>query len=131
MFFCIEKRSKAFLCSDAAPPVGLEPTTAQKPSVALLTPVRIAPGFFRIFFPFLCHRQRSKIFQLTTAPHLALNTLSFNFSKENKRKGTPFGEPTTGQKPSVALLTPLSLLPVSSELTLASSPTGRARVRSS
>ena len=37
--------------------------------------------------------RRSKIFPLTTASHLDVNALSFKFSKENKRKGTPFGVP--------------------------------------
>ena len=34
------------------PPVGLEPTTGQKPWVALLAAARIASGFFRIFLFF-------------------------------------------------------------------------------
>ena len=40
-----------------APPVGLEPTTGQKPRVALLATARIAPGFFRIFFVFLSRKK--------------------------------------------------------------------------
>ena len=34
-----------------------EPTTAQKPRVALLATARIAPGFFRIFFVFLSRKK--------------------------------------------------------------------------
>ena len=40
-------------------------------------------------------------------------------------------EPTTGQKPGSLCSLPLTLLPVSSELALASSATGGARARSS
>ena len=47
-----------------APPVGLEPTTGQKPWVALLTTARIAPGFFRTRSRFIRHRRCSGSFQL-------------------------------------------------------------------
>ena len=41
-----------------------EPTTGQKPRVALLATARIAPGFFRTRSRFIRHRRRSGSFQL-------------------------------------------------------------------